>query len=161
MNAVLRWSGVPQLYSFYRHFAFNLPRLTTGTGVVVLLGIGAIRLYLAVSDPVPGYGVPSYLTAYFAVVFAVSVLAGVGMLAVRKLAVVKTSWAVGSLVALATFAMYLASRTAGLPGLAKFVGQWDHPLGTFSMILSLTYLALHLSVVSAVNVALSWRTWHD
>lgn len=161
--SVLRWTGMPQLYSFYRHIAFNAPRFTTGSAVLLLLGIGAIRLYLLLSSPNPSstYSVPAYLTAYFALVFGVAVLASVGMLLVRLPTLVKVSWAVGGLVALATFAMYLVSRTIGLPGLPELVGRWDYPLGTFGIILSLSYLGLHLSVVTGLNVAMNWRSWHD
>ena len=31
MSVALRWTGMPQLYSFYRHIAFNVPRFTTGS----------------------------------------------------------------------------------------------------------------------------------
>lgn len=161
MRAMLRRTGVATLYSFYRHLAFNMPRLTTGSGVILLLGVGAIHLYLAVTAPSAPINIPAYLVAYFALVFAGSMVAAAGMLLGRKPVVVKTAWALGSLVAAAGVAMYLVSRTIGLPGATVFVGWWDYPLGTFAMMLALLYVGLHLSAVTGVNVALHWRSWNE
>jgi len=163
LNAISRCTGIPQLYSFYRHFSFNAPRFTTGSGVLLLLGIGAIRLYLALTGipPESGGSALHYLIAYFALVVAVSVAASVGMLLIRTPVVVKASWGAGSLLAVATLVMYLVSRTAGLPGIEGFIGRWDYPLGTFAIILSVSFLGLHGSVLTGLNIAMSWRSWHD
>jgi hypothetical protein len=153
MIAVLRWTGIGKLISFYRYISFNSPRVITGSGAVLVLGVGAIHLYLLVVSS----GVPVYLRAYFAVLTAAAALAAVGMLTGRTL-----GWVLGSLVSAAAIAMYVASRTIGLPGLPQLVGWWDYPLGTFSMMLAALLLSLHFSVLTGMNVAYPQRQhWHD
>jgi hypothetical protein len=153
MIAVLRWTGIGKLISFYRYISFNIPRVITGSGAVLVLGVGAIQLYLLVASR----GVPGYLSAYFAVLAAVAVLAALGILAGRTL-----GWALGSLTSAAAIATYVASRTIGLPGLPQLVGWWDYPLGTFLMMLAALVLALHFSVLTGMNVAYPKRQhWHD
>jgi hypothetical protein len=73
-----------------------------------------------------------------------------------------TGWALGSLVSMASIAMYLVSRTAGLPGLPRLVGRWDYPLGTFVIALAALFAVLHFSVLTGMNVAYPLRRcWHD
>jgi hypothetical protein len=158
---VLRWTGLGQLISFYRYFAFNGPRVTTATGIAVLLGIAAVRLYwLAGGFLLPKY--PAYLAAYFALLVTAALLASVGMVAGRRPGLVKAGWALGSLVSAASIAMYVASRTFGLAGLPHLVKRWDYPLGTFAMALAALFLALHFSILTGMNVAYPQRRhWHD
>ena len=153
----LRPTGLPQLISFYKHIAFDLPRIVTGTGVVLLLGMATIRLYLlATGSP------PAYLAAYFALIGACVVVASLAMLAGRWPRVVAAGWWFGSLIALATFAMYIASRTAGLPGLGRYVSRWDFTYGTAGIALSVGFLAVHFTVLTGMNVAYPHRQqWTD
>lgn len=155
--SILRITRLAKMISFYRHFAFDLPRLSTTGGVSLLLGIAAIRLYLlADGDP------PRYLGAYFALIGALATVAAVAMVAARWLALVRFGWALGSLVALASLVMYIASRTAGLPELDQYIGRWDYPLGTFAMVLSAAYLGLHFAVITKMTVAYpEHQQWHD
>ncbi|MBV9164253.1 MAG: hypothetical protein JO281_22510 [Pseudonocardiales bacterium] len=189
MSTVLRWTGLGKLlsfYRFYRYFSFNGPRLTTALGIVPLLGIAAIRLYwLAGGFLLPAY--PAYLAAYFALLATAALLAVVGMVLGRRPGLVQTGWArigwtrigwarigwarigwtqigwtLGSLVSAASIAMYLASRTVGLPGLPQLVGRWDYALGTFAIALAALFVALHFSVLTGMTVAYPHRRqWHD
>lgn len=72
------------------------------------------------------------------------------------------AWLLGSVVSLASIAVYLVSRTAGLPDLPELVGRWDFVLGTVSMGLAGAFVGLHISVLTGVNVAApDRRDWHD
>lgn len=159
MTAALRWTGIGKLISFYRYIYFNGPRTTTAVGMVLVLGVGAIHLYLLVSDQALGrrFASPTYLDAYYGLLFASAVAAAVGMLIARR-----PGWALGSLVSAAAIMMYVASRVWGLPGLHILEGWWNYPLGTFMMALGAMFLALHLSIVTGPNVAYPHRRdWHD
>jgi hypothetical protein len=149
------------LVSFYRYFAFNGPRVTTAVGVVLVLGLAAIRVYWLVGGfPVRTY--PRYLAAYFALLAAAGLLASVAMVIGRRPAVTGIGWVLGTVVSAASVGMYVASRTAGLPGLPVLVGWWDYPLGTLSMALAALFGGLHFSVLSGMNVAYPQRRhWHD
>lgn len=157
VQSLLHHTRLAAVISFYRHFAFDLPRATTAAGVGLVLGIAVIRLYLlAAGDP------PDYLGAYFALVGALSTAAALAMLAARRPGIVRLGWALGSLAALATLGMYLVSRTLGLPELDRYVGRWDYPLGTFGMILSVSLVGLHFAVVTKLTVAHPYhQQWRD
>jgi hypothetical protein len=161
MTGLLRWTGIGKLISFYRYIAFNGPRITTALGVVLLLGVGAIRLYwLAGGFLLPRY--PTYLAAFFVLLVTTALLASAVMVLGRWPRLVMTGWALGSLVSMASIAMYLVSRTAGLPGLPRLVGRWDYPLGTFVIALAALFAVLHFSVLTGMNVAYPQRRcWHD
>lgn len=158
MTHVLRWTGVGKLVSFYRYFAFDAPWTTTGAGVLLLGGIAATRLYLV-------YAVverPLYLVAYLAVTATAAVVAAGCMLVAASRAVTVAGWVLGSLVSAAFLAVYLVSRSAGLPGLPQLVGHWGYALGTLSMLLAAGFLGLHLSVITGMNVAVPQRRqWHS
>jgi hypothetical protein len=161
MTTLLRWTGLGKLISFYRYISFNGPRVTTALGVVLLLGVAAIRLYwLAGGFPLPTY--PAYLAGYFALLVAAAVLASVAMVAGRRPGLVWLGWMLGSLVSAASLAMYLASRTVGLPGVSQLVGWWDYPVGTFAMALAALFAGVHVTVLTGMNVAYPHRRdWHD
>lgn len=157
VRVAMRVPVLGKLVSFYRYIAFDLPRTTTAVAVALLLGIEAIRLYLLAE-----YSLPTYLAAYFIVLSACATLAVLAMLAGRWRRLVRGAWALGSLVALASLAMYLASRTAGLPQLPQLVGQWDYAPGTLAMALSGAFLATHFAVLTRLTVC--WpmhQEWHD
>jgi hypothetical protein len=161
MTTLLRWTGLGKLISFYRYISFNGPRVTTALGLVLLLGVAAIRLYwLAGGFPLPTY--PAYLAGYFALLVAAAVLASVAMVAGRRPGLVWLGWMLGSLVSAASLAMYLASRTVGLPGVSQLVGWWDYPVGTFAMALAALFVGVHVTVLTGMNVAYPHRRdWHD
>ncbi|HEU5007092.1 MAG TPA: hypothetical protein VFT67_08980 [Jatrophihabitantaceae bacterium] len=157
VRVAMRVPLLRRLVGFYRHIAFDLPRTTTAVGIGLLLGIAAIRLYLLAE-----YDQPAYLAAYFIVLGACATLAALAMLAGRWLVIVRAGWALGSVVALASLAMYLASRTIGLPQLPELVGRWEYAPGTLGMALSGAFLATHFAVLTRLTV--SWpmhQEWHD
>lgn len=165
-----RLPGAGALVSFQRHLRFNLPRSTTAGGVLLLLGIAAIRVYLLVASATgwvaPGASAPIrppvYLLAYFAVVAAGALLAAAGMLSAPRRVLTRVGWALGSLVCAAAMAMYLVSRTAGLPGGDRWVGRWDQPLGTFALAVEGAFLITHLAVLTGMTVAVpDRRDWRD
>lgn len=153
----LRWTGLPKAISFYRYFAFNLPRLTTATGITLLLSTVAIRLYLLVGD----FRFPAYFDAYLALIVAISLAAAV-LMVVPRLRVTRLGWALGTLAQVPSIAMYLTSHSAGLPGMHQLAGRWDYPLGTLAMGLAAMYVAGHFSVVTRMSIAYpDRRNWHD
>lgn len=157
MTYILRWTGVGKLVSFYKYFAFNAPWATTGAGMLLLGGIAATRLYLiyAVERPI-------HLVVYLAVTATAAVVAAGCMVVSASRAVTVVGWGLGSLVSAAFLAVYLVSRTAGLPGLPQLVGHWGYALGTFSMLLAAAFLGLHFSVVTGMNIAVPQRRqWHS
>lgn len=159
MTAVLRWTGLGKLISCYRYIYFNGPRTTTALGMSLALGVGAIHLYLLVTNQALARRVdsPAYLDVSFALLFTSALLAALGMVTGRRL-----GWALGSLVSAAAIMVYVASRVWGLPGLPLLVGWWDYPVGTFALALAAMFLGLHFSVVTGLNVAFpDRRDWHD
>lgn len=158
MAARLRWTGVPQAISGYRFVTFNLPRLTTAAAVMALAGIGTIRIHhLAV-----GYADTLGSSFYFGLTIVAVVLACGFMVYRRRYRVVQLGWGMGGLVATATIAVYVVSRTVGVPGFAGLVQWWNYPLGTFLMLIAAGYLALHFSVLTGMNVAYPCRRrWRD
>ncbi|WP_164419915.1 oxidoreductase [Streptomyces salinarius] len=164
MSAVLRWTGVGKAVSFYRYFAFDLPVLTTLSALGLLLGFGAVQLWILVTHR----EVPGYFTAYLALLAAASVCAAAGvglgwaMRGARLRRGGRLAWTLGSLASLASIAVYLFSRTAGLAGLGELRGRWDYVPGTLSMALAGLFVALHFSVRTGLNVAApDRRHWHD
>ncbi|MFD0899331.1 hypothetical protein [Actinomadura sediminis] len=158
-SALMRWTGTGKIVSFYRYFLLNLPRTTTASGVALVLGVGAVHLYLLVTDQALGGGfdAPAYLRAYCAALLGAAVLSAVGMVAAPK-----AGWALGSLVAVAAIAVYVSSRVWGLPDLPALEGHWGYALGTFTLLLAGALLGLHFTVSTGLNVA--WpqrRNWHD
>ncbi|MGW5212363.1 hypothetical protein ACWEQO_14450 [Streptomyces sp. NPDC004051] len=163
-TAVLRWTGVGKAVSFYRYLAFNLPALTTLSALGLLLGLAAVQLWTAFTHR----GVPGYFTACLALLAAGPVLAAAGVArgwatrAGRPRRRGRSAWTLGSLVSSASLAVYLVSRTAGLPGLGELRGRWDYVPGTLSMALAVLFAGLHLSVRTGLNVAApDRRHWHD
>jgi hypothetical protein len=156
-STMLRRTRLITLVSFYRHFAFDLPKLTSAAGVSLLLGIAAVRIYwLAHGNP------PAYLAAYFALVATFATFSAIAILAVRWWTIVRVGWAVGSLVSLSAACMYIVSRGAGLPEVEQYTYRWEYALGTFGLVLCVAYLGLHFAVVTKMTVAYPQRQqWYD
>ncbi|NEB14269.1 oxidoreductase [Streptomyces coelicoflavus] len=164
MTAVLRWTGVEKAVSFYRYFAFDLPVVTTLSALGLLLGFTAVQLWTLFTHR----GVPGYFTAYLALLAAASVCAVAGIVlgwATRDARLRRggrLAWVLGSAVSLASVAVHLFSRTAGLGGLGELRGRWDYVPGTLTMALAGLFVALHFSVLTGLNVAApDRRHWHD
>ncbi|UNS99887.1 hypothetical protein MMF93_28100 [Streptomyces tubbatahanensis] len=159
LHAALRYSGVGKLLRLYRYFAFDLPRLTSGAGALLLLGTAAARLHQAVTGHPADR--PGYVAACLVVLASGAFLAAVGVVAGARRVLTRAGWVLGSLVSAVSAAGYLVGRVAGLPGLPELQGRWDYPLGTASLILAGGFLALHVSVLTGMNVAVpDTRHWH-
>jgi hypothetical protein len=141
----------------YRWVAFAGPRTTTGLGVLLLVAVAAPQVsLLATAD------YPAWLDAWFILAGVLTLVAAAALTAARSRLVAGLGWAVGSLVCATSIGLWIASRTAGLPGVAGTVGRWDHPGGTAVMGLAVVVLLLHASLLLGVTVAVpDRRRWHD
>jgi hypothetical protein len=155
---LVRYSPLGKAISFYRFFAFNLPRTTTALGMTLLFAVLAPRAYLLAR-----FGQPAYLAAYFGLLIACCVVAAVLMGMAAKPVLTRVGWWLGDLAALVSIVMYVASHSSlGLPGLPQEIGRWDYALGTFAIFLAAGYLLLHVTVLTGMNVAVPQRReWHD
>ncbi len=126
---------------------------------MLLAGLAAVYLYWLVTDQAFASNVdlPGYLMAYFIIQVTGLAVTIVAMVAGRM-----SGWALGSVLAAATIAVYVASRIWAFPDLAILVGWLDYALGTFTVILAALYLGLHVAVLTKVCVAYpQQRDWHD
>lgn len=148
---------VARVFTVYRWVAFAGPRTTTGVGVALLVAVVAPQVSLLVTARYPGY-----LDTWFVVAGVVLLAATTAMLAARSRLVAGLGWAAGSLVCAGSIALWIVSRTAGLPGVPGAVGRWDHPGATTVLALAAAFLLLHTSLLLGVTVAVpDRRRWHD
>ena len=141
----------------YRWVAFAGPRTTTGLGVLLLVAVGAPQVSLLAT-----VGSPVYLEVWFVLAGVLVLVAAAVMTAARSRLAAALGWGVGSLVCATSIGLWIASRTAGLPGVAGTVGRWDHPGGTAVLGLAAVFLLLHASLLLGVTVAVpDRRRWHD
>lgn len=153
MNTLLRMTGIGKLVSFYRYIYLNQPRLTTLTGIGLILAVGAIHLIEA-----PDHFRAAYLGVLFVIDAAATLVAAVGIWRGAK----GWGWTLGALVCALSALAYVASRLFGLPGLGEAAGEWDEPLGSLALIFEGLFLAGWFSVVTGLAVAApDRRTWHD
>lgn len=103
-------------------------------GLVLVLVMGAIHAYEA-----PEYfEFATYLGSLFLANVVGAALAAIGILVDRI-----EAWALGAVTAAATFAAYIVSRTAGLPGLpAEERSEFLEPLGVASLVVEAAFLVL-------------------
>ena len=59
----------------------------------------------------------------------------------------RLGWAAGVLLGTGPFLAYIASRTVGMPGDPRDVGNWDHWLGTVSLLVEGALVALSVSML--------------
>jgi hypothetical protein len=134
--------------------AFNLPRLTRFSTIVLALGLCAIEAWEFTHS-----AAPAYLAALF-LVAAVAALVAAGSMAAGLR---KAAWT--STVGLAVLSLvgYIVSRTVGLPGFESDLGQWHSELGTLSMFLEVGLVAIYASVALGWNIdvvgARDWDTY--
>ena len=141
----------------YRWVAFAGPRTTTGLGVVLLVAVGAPQVSLLITADYP-----RWLDVWFVLAGVLTLLAAAAVTAARSRLVAALGWGVGSLVCATSIGLWIASRTAGLPGVAGTAGRWDHPGGTAVTGLAAAFLLLHASLLLGVTVAVpDRRRWHD
>lgn len=140
------------------YVAFDLPRTVTGLGASLLMGLGAVHVYVGATRP----GLPLYFWVYLAVLIAACLSAAAAMVFAVKPLVPQAGWYAGSFVCAAFLVIYLGSRLAGLPGLVALTGRWDLAPGTLAMAFAGGFIAVHTTVLSGINVAYPQRqNWHD
>lgn len=150
------WSS--PVFTLNGYVAFNLPRAVTALGALVLTGIVALHAYLLGTRP----GVPLYFVVYFAVLTLGCLMAVAVMALSRSQSAAQRGWYLGSAICLAVLAGYLASRFVSLPGLEALTGRWDVAPGSLAIALAAGFIAVHISVLSGINVAYPQRQgWHD
>ncbi|GFG86173.1 oxidoreductase [Mycolicibacter algericus] len=138
--------------------AFNLPRVVTLAADVALLGLAGVHGdLLATSASPPGY------FAVYCVAMIVGCLAAAAITWIDVDDVVPAlGWLAGSVSCGAFVIGYLVSRFVSLPGLPTVTGRWDLAPGSVALACAGGFLALHLSVLSGVNVAFGQgRAWYD
>lgn len=140
------------------YVAFDVPRAVTGLGASMLVGLVAVHAYIAATRP----GLPLYFWVYVAVLAAACLGAAAAMAFAVKPGVPRAGWYFGSFVCAAFLVIYLGSRLARLPGLVALTGRWDLAPGTLAMALAGGFIAVHVTVLSGINVAYPQRqNWRD
>jgi uncharacterized membrane protein AbrB (regulator of aidB expression) len=138
--------------------AFNLPRTVTLTADLALLGVAATHGYvLATASSPPGY------FAVHCVAVIIGCLAAIVTTWIDVDDVVPAvGWLVGSVLCTAFVIGYLISRLLSLPGLPALTGRWDIAPGSLALACAGAFLAVHLTVLTGVNVAFGRRRdWRD
>jgi hypothetical protein len=150
------WSS--PLFTLNGWVAFNLPKTVTVLGEALLLGIVAVHVYVAVTQP----SLPTYFMVYAAVLSAGCVVAAAVTARGAKPGTAQRGWYLGSIVCLGFLAVYLGSRMVSLPGLQTLTGRWDLAPGTVAMALAAGFIGVHATVLSGINVAYPQRQgWLD
>lgn len=140
------------------YVAFDLPRVVTGLGAALLLGIAATHVYLLLDRDTP----PWYFVLYVLAVIAGCLLIVGGMAFGRNPRVPQASWLVGSLLSVVVLGVDVATRWARLPGLTDVTGRWDVAPAAFTLGLACAFIGLHGSVLLGINVAYPHRQhWED
>jgi hypothetical protein len=140
------------------YVAFDLPRVVTGLGAVLLLGIATAHVYILASEQA--------LPAYF-VVYAVAMIAGCLSVAGsvgfgRDPRVAQAGWYFGDLLSVVFLGVAVGTRIVSLPGLAALTGRWDFVPVTFALAFAAAFVAVHGSVLVGINVAYPQRQqWND
>jgi hypothetical protein len=147
-----------RIVSLGGYVAFDLPRVVTGLGALLLIGIAATHVYLLTSqDTLPGLFV-----VYAAAVIAGCVLAAGSMGIGRNPHVAQAGWYFGSLLSVIILGVDVATRIASLPGMTAVTGRWDFAPATFALAFAGAFIALHASVLLGINVAYPQRQqWED
>lgn len=157
MTGEVRPTGVRGVLTAYRWVAFAGPRTTTGLGVLLLVAVAAPQVSLLATA-----AYPVWLDAWFVLAGVLVVVAVAVMSTARSRSVAGLGWVAGSLACATSIGLWVASRTAGLPGVVGTVGRWDHPGGTAVTGLAAAFLLLHTSLLLGVTVAVpDRRRWHD
>jgi hypothetical protein len=154
------WRG-SRLFRMLRlggYVAFDLPRLVTVLGDLLLLGIVATHVYV-LSNETP---LPSYFVIYVVVLTAGCLLAAGSLWRNVNSLVPLRAWPLGSTISLVFLGVYLASRITRLPGLAALTDRWDFAPGTLAVAFAAGFIVVHVSVLLGINVAYPQRqNWTD
>ena len=153
MSALLRWTGIGRLVSFYKYIYFNGPGVTKFGGIGLILLIGLTHLYLAPET----FSAARWVGVFFGAIFAGTLLSTLWIL--KGLG---WGWTLGSLLSGVAVVAHVVSRAWGLPGWEEAIGEWDEPAGTVATAFELLFLSLHISIITGMNVAApNRRDWHD
>ncbi|MCV7099793.1 oxidoreductase [Mycobacterium palustre] len=140
------------------YVAFDLPRVITGLGAVLLLGIAATHVCLLLDQEAP----PWYLVLYAAAVIAGCLLIAGGLAIGRNPRVTQGVWFAGSLLSAVVLVVDVATRMASLPGLVSVTGRWDLAPATFALGFACAFIGVHGTVLLGINVAYPQRQrWED
>lgn len=140
------------------YVAFDVPRLVTGLGASLLMGLVAAHAYMLATRP----GLPPYFLVYLAVLIAGCLGAVAAMASAVKPLVPQAGWYAGSLICAAFLVIYLVSGFVSLPGPVALTGRWDLAHGTLAMGLGGGFIAVHTTILSGINVAYPRRqNWRD
>jgi hypothetical protein len=155
-----------RILSLGGYVAFNLPRVVTGLGAVLLVGIAVTHVYALVTQ-----ATRATLPWPF-VVYATAVIAGCLLVAAalamgrnpmgRNLTVAQAGWYFGSLLSVVVIGVDVVTRVAYLPALTGLTGRWDFAPASFAFAFAGAFLALHSSVLLGINVAYPRsQQWED
>ncbi|SRX95690.1 hypothetical protein MSP7336_03959 [Mycobacterium shimoidei] len=140
------------------YVAFDLPRTITALGSLLLLGIVVTHLYVVTRETAP----PTYFVVYAVVLIVGCLLAAAMMWLSVNPRVPQLGWLLGDAVSVVFLGLYIASRPVSLPGLVALTGRWDVAPGNLAATFAMGFVAVHLSVLSGINVAYPQRqNWHD
>jgi hypothetical protein len=147
-----------RLLSLGGYVAFDLPRLVTGLGATLLLGIATAHVYIVAHEP----ALPVYFVGY-AVAMIAGCLAVAGTLVFgRDSPVAQAGWYFGDLLSIVFLGIAVGTRMVSLPGLAALTGRWDVVPVTFALVFAAAFIAVHGSVLVGINVAYPQRQqWND
>lgn len=143
------------------YVAFDLPRVVTGLGAVLLAGVATVHGYLmyVVGDQ---QALPAAFVVYGVAVIAACLLAAISMGFRRNPAVAQAGWYFGSLLSVVILGVDIATRIASLPGMTTVTGRWDVAPATFALAFAGAFIGLHMSVLLGINVAYPRRQhWED
>ena len=133
MNALLRWTGIGKLISFYRYIYFDLPRVVTFTGISLILMIGFTHMYVFPQH----FKTAPYLGLSFAVLFVISIISAINILRGSR----RWGWALGATICAIALLSYILSRTLGFPGFPEARNDWANPPGTVAMAFEAIFIA--------------------
>jgi hypothetical protein len=111
------------------------PRILKLPAILLIIAVGLVHLIGAL----PHYRVAPYVGVMFVANFIGALVAAVGLY--RD---VLWGWLLGALLAGGALAMYVVSRSVGLPGFEHAVGRWFGPLGVLSLVVEALFLAVFL-----------------
>ncbi|OBI85072.1 hypothetical protein [Mycobacterium sp. 1245805.9] len=154
-------SRVFRVLSLGGYVAFNLPRVVTGLGAVLLVGVAATHIYALATQATQGT-LPWYFVVYAAAVIAGCLLIGLALWVGRNPKVAQAGWYFGSLLSVVVVGVDVVTRLAHLPALAGMTGRWDFAPASFAFAFAGAFLALHFSVLLGINVAYPQdQQWED
>ncbi|WP_241523478.1 oxidoreductase [Mycobacterium sp. IEC1808] len=154
-------SRVFRVLSLGGYVAFNLPRVVTGLGAILLVGVAATHAY-ALATQATRDALPWYFVVYAVAVIAGCLLVGLALWVGRNHHVAQAGWYFGSLLSVVVIGVDVLTRVVYLPALTGMTGRWDFAPASFAFAFAGAFLALHTTVLLGINVAYPQRQrWED